>query len=206
MDIDERTLITRCLSGEKKAFEPLVKRYSPRVFRIVHRFFSDRLVIEDIAQEVFLKAYTSLSTYRQESPFENWLSKIAVNMCYQHLRTQRRDRLSFESDFTGQDISLLQGISDGTIWSDTKDSAKRLIFRNLIEKIMQHLSAKEKLVLILSEVEGMSTQEIAAQMEISSINVKVIKFRARKRALSLLKSLSRKGTFQKRGGGHEQSM
>ena len=206
MDIDERTLITRCLSGEKKAFEPLVKRYSPRVFRIVHRFFSDRLVIEDIAQEVFLKAYTSLSTYRQESPFENWLSKITVNMCYQHLRTQRRDRLSFESDFTGQDISLLQGISDGTIWSDTKDSAKRLIFRNLIEKIMQHLSAKEKLVLILSEVEGMSTQEIAAQMEISSINVKVIKFRARKRALSLLKSLSRKGTFQKRGGGHEKSM
>jgi RNA polymerase sigma-70 factor (ECF subfamily) len=200
MDIDERKLITRCLSGDKKAFEPLVKRYSPRVFRIVHRFFSDRLVIEDVAQEVFLKAYTALDTYRQESPFENWLSKIAVNMCYQHLRTQRRDRLSFESDFTGQDISLLQGISDGTIWSDTKDSAKRLIFRNLIEKIMQHLSAKEKLVLILSEVEGMSTQEIAAQMEISSINVKVLKFRARKRALSLLKSLSRKGAIQERGG------
>ena len=200
MDIDERTLITRCLSGEKKAFEPLVKRYSPRVFRIVHRFFSDRLVIEDISQEVFLKAYTSLSTYRQESPFENWLSKIAVNMCYQHLRTQRRDRLSFESDFTGQDISLLQGISDGTIWSDTKDSAKRLIFRNLIEKIMQHLSAKEKLVLILSEVEGMSTQEIAAQMEISSINVKVIKFRARKRALDVLKGFSRKDIPKKKGG------
>jgi RNA polymerase sigma factor (sigma-70 family) len=101
---------------------------------------------------------------------------------------------------------LLQGISDGTIWSDTEDSAKRLMFRNLIEKILQHLSAKEKLVLILSEVEEMSTQEIAAQMEISSINVKVIKFRARKRALSLLKGLSSKGTFHKRGGDHEKSM
>jgi len=206
MDIDDRKLISRCLSGDKKAFEPLVKRYSPRVFRIVHRFFSDRMVIEDIAQEVFLKAYTSLSAYRQESPFENWLSKIAVNMCYQHLRTQRRDRISFETDFTGQDISLLQGIADGTIWSGTEDSAKRLMFRNLIDKIMQHLSAKEKVVLILSEVEGMSTQEIAAQMEISSINVKVIKFRARKRALSLLKGLSRKGTFQKSGGDHEKAM
>ena len=206
MDIDDRKLISRCLSGDTKAFEPLVKRYSPRVFRIVHRFFSDRLVTEDIAQEVFLKAYTSLSAYRQESPFENWLSKIAVNMCYQHLRTQRRDRISFETDFTGQDISLLQGIADGTIWSGTEDSAKRLMFRNLIDKIMQHLSAKEKVVLILSEVEGMSTQEIAAQMEISSINVKVIKFRARKRALSLLKGLSRKGTFQKSGGDHEKAM
>ncbi len=206
MDIDDLKLISRCLSGDKKAFEPLVKRYSPRVFRIVHRFFSDRMVIEDIAQEVFLKAYTSLSSYRQESPFENWLSKIAVNMCYQHLRTQRRNRISFETDFTGQDISLLQGIADGTIWSGTEDSAKRLIFRNLIDKIMQHLSAKEKVVLILSEVEGMSTQEIAAQMEISSINVKVIKFRARKRALTLLKGLSRKGTFQKSGGNHEKAM
>ena len=204
MDIDDRTLISRCLSGDKEAFEPLVKRHSSRVFRIVHRFFNDPLVIEDIAQEVFLKAYTSLSTYRQESPFENWLSKIAVNMCYHYLRRQRNDRLSFESEFTNQDISLLQDIPLGTIRKDTQDPSKRLMFRDLIEKIMQHLSAKEKMVLILSEVEGMSVQEIAALMDISSINVKVTKFRARKRALHLLKSLSRKTTFQKRGQRYEK--
>ena len=206
MNTDDRTFIARCLSGDKEAFEPLVKRYSPRVFRIVHRFFSDRLLIEDIAQEVFLKAYTRLSTYRQESPFENWLSKIAVNMCYQHLRTQKRDRLSFESDFTSQDISLFREISLGTIRSGAGDPAKRVVLRNLVEKIMQHLSAKEKMVLILSEVEGMSTQEIAALMEMSAINVKVIKFRARKRAVNLLKGLSRKDIFEQRGEGHEKPM
>jgi RNA polymerase sigma-70 factor (ECF subfamily) len=206
MDSDDRTLINKCLSGDNRAFEPLVKRYSPHVFRIVHRFFSDRLVIEDIAQEVFLKAYTSLSTYRQKSPFKNWLYRITVNMCYQHLRTQRSDRLSFEGDFTAQDISLLQGISLGTIRSETGDPAKRVMLRNLVEKIMHCLSAKEKTVLILSEVEGMSTQEIAALMDISSINVKVIKFRARKRALNLLKDLSSKGVVQKGGGHHERPM
>ena len=204
MDIDDRTLISRCLSGDKEAFEPLVKRHSSRVFRIVHRFFSDPLVIEDIAQEVFLKAYTSLSTYRQESPFENWLSKITVNMCYHYLRRQRSDRLSFESDFTDQDISLFQDISLGTIRKDTQDPSKGLMFRDLIEKIMQHLSAKEKMVLILSGVEGMSVQEIAALMDISSINVKVTKFRARKRALHLLKGLSRKTTVQKGGQEYEK--
>jgi len=206
MNTDDRTLIARCLSGDKEAFEPLVKRYSPCVFRIVHRFIRDRLLIEDIAQEVFLKAYTRLSTYRQESPFEHWLSKIAVNMCYQHLRTQKRDRLSFESDFTSQDISLLREIALGTIRSGAGDPAKRVMLRNLVEKIMQHLSAKEKMVLILSGVEGMSTQEIAAMMEMASINVKVIKFRARKRALNLLKRLSRKDISEKRGGGHEKPM
>lgn len=204
MDIDDRTLISRCLSGDKKAFEPLVERHSYRVFRIVHRFFNDPLIIEDIAQEVFLKAYTSLSTYKQESPFENWLSKIAVNMCYHYLRRQRSDRLSFESDFTNQDISLFQGISLGTIRPDTGDPSKRLMFRNLIEKIMQHLSAKEKMVLILSEVEGMNIREIAALMDISSINVRVIKFRARKRALNLLKGFSGKTTFPKGGPRHEK--
>lgn len=199
MDRDDKTLISRCLSGDKKAFEPLVKRYSPRVFRIVHRFFNDPLVIEDIAQEVFFKAYTSLSTYRQESPFENWLSKIAVNMCYHYLRRQRSDRLSFESDFTAQDISLFQEVLCGPIRRDAGDPSKRLMYRDLVEKIMQHLSAKEKMVLILSEVEGMGVQEIATLMDISSINVKVTKVRARKRALHLLKGLSRKTTFQKGG-------
>jgi RNA polymerase sigma-70 factor (ECF subfamily) len=153
---------------------------------------------------VFFKAYTSLSTDRQESPFENWLSKIAVNMCYHYLRRQKSDRLSLESDFTAQDISLFQDISRGTIRKDTQDPSKGLMLRDLIEKIMQHLSAKEKMVLILSEVEGMSVQEIAALMGISSINVKVTKFRARKRALHLLKGLSRKTTFQKGGQGYEK--
>jgi RNA polymerase sigma-70 factor (ECF subfamily) len=204
MDIDDRTLISRCLSGDKEAFEPLVKRHSYRVFRIVYRFFNDPLVIEDIAQEVFFKAYTSLSTYRHESPFENWLSKIAVNMCYHYLRRQRSDRLSFESNFTDQDISLFQDISLGTIRTDAGDLSKRLMFRDLIEKIMQHLTAKEKMVLILSEVEGMSVQEIATLMGISSISVKVTKYRARKRALHHLKGLSRKTTLQKGGQGYER--
>ena len=101
-------------------------------------------------------------------------------------------------------ISFFQDISLGTIRKDTQDPSKGLIFRDLIEKIMQHLSAKEKMVLILSEVEGMSIQEIAALMDISSINVKVTKFRARKRALHFLKDLSRKTTFQEEGQRHEK--
>jgi RNA polymerase sigma-70 factor (ECF subfamily) len=198
MDIDDRTLIISCLSGDKKAFEGLVKRYSPRVFRIVHRFFSDRLLLEDIAQEVFIKAYTSLSTYRQEGLFEHWLSKIAVNTCYHYLRTQRASRITCESDFTVQDISLLEDISLLPFRADTGDPAKRVMLRDLIEKIMLTLSAKEQMILTLSEVEGMSVKEIGALMEMSAVNVKIVKFRARKRALKALNDLSKKDVPQKR--------
>ena len=198
MDIDDRTLIISCLSGDKKAFEGLVKRYSPRVFRIVHRFFSDRLLLEDIAQEVFIKVYTSLSTYRQEGLFEHWLSKIAVNTCYHYLRTQRASRITCESDFTVQDISLLEDISLLPFRADTGDPAKRVMLRDLIEKIMLTLSAKEQMILTLSEVEGMSVKEIGALMEMSAVTVKIVKFRARKRALKALNDLSKKDASGKR--------
>jgi RNA polymerase sigma-70 factor (ECF subfamily) len=205
MNTDDRTLITRCLSGDKKAFERLVKRYSPRVFRIIHRFFSDRLLLEDIAQEVFIKAYTALSTYRQEGLFEHWLSKIAVNTCYKYLRIQRAYRITSESDFTVQDLSLLENISLLPFRTDAGDPAKRVMLRNLIEKILLKLSPKEKMVLILSEIEGMSVKEIATLMEMSAVNVKIVKFRARKRALKALNDLSKKDVPRKKLS-HEKSV
>jgi len=205
MDIDDRTLINRCLAGDKKAFEGLVKRYSPRVFRIVHRFFSDRLLLEDIAQEVFIKAYTSLSTYRQEGRFEHWLTKIAVNTCYHYLRTQKASRITYESDYTLQEGVLLEDIFLLPFRANMEEPAKRLILRNLIEEIMLTLSAKEKMILILSEVEGMSVKEIGALMEMSAVNVKIVKFRARKRAIKALNNLSKKDVSGKRVS-HEKSM
>jgi RNA polymerase sigma-70 factor (ECF subfamily) len=191
MNTDDRALILRCLAGDKQAFEPLVKRHSGHVFRILHRFFSDRMVIEDIAQEVFLRAYSALKEYRRERPFEHWLAKIAVNMCYQHLRINRTERLRPESDFSAQEISLLQERSCTPFRSGMRDPAESLMLRNTVEKILQHLSAREQMVLILSEVEGMSVQEIAELMGISSIHVKVIKVRGRKRALRILQGLSK---------------
>lgn len=199
MDIDDKTLITRCLSGDKKAFEWLVKRHSPRVFQIVHRFFSDRLLLEDIAQEVFIQAYTSLSTYRFEGRFERWLIKIAVNTCYAYLRSQKAGRITYESSGSPYDVLQPGGSSLLTLHSDGENPAKRIMLRNLIEKIMLRLSAKEKMILTLSEVEGMSVREIAALMGMSAVNVKIVKFRARKRALKALNDLTQKDGSLKEG-------
>jgi RNA polymerase sigma factor (sigma-70 family) len=89
MKNDDIDLVRKTLSGDKSAFDQLVKSASPRVFSIIHRFFHEKQQAEDVAQEVFIRAYRSLHTYAQEKPFANWLSTITVRMCYRELKKEK---------------------------------------------------------------------------------------------------------------------
>ena len=89
MQRDDVTLVQETLSGNKEAFEQLIRLYSPRVFHIIYLFFHDKMAVEDIAQDVFIKAYTSLPSYSQKRPFKNWLSAIAVHACYRQLQKKK---------------------------------------------------------------------------------------------------------------------
>jgi len=89
-EIGEDELIERSLAGDHDCYEVLVRRYSPRVFNIIGSFFRRRDMVEDIAQEVFARAYFSLATFTLGRSFEAWVAKIAVNACYDQLRAQRR--------------------------------------------------------------------------------------------------------------------
>jgi len=192
MDIDDRVLVQKCLSGDQTAFEQLVKRHSPRLFHIIHRFFNDKFLVEDIAQEVFIKAYTSLETYGQKSPFENWLSKIAIHVCHRQLQIQRNNSKNLHSDFLTEDYLTLDNFCLTTSSLNSIDSEKKIMLREIIEKILLRLSPKEKMILTLTEVEGMTIQEVSQLMGLSLINIKVGKVRARRHAMKVLKDLSRK--------------
>ena len=191
MNFDDHTLVNKCLSGDKKAFEQLVRRYSHRVFHIIYRFFNDKYLAEDIAQEVFIQAYYSLKTYRQERPFENWLAKIATHACYRQLQIQRKHRKNLQSNITPEDCALLDNFCLTPSHSHNSNPERRTLLRELVEKILLQLSPKEKMVLILTEVEGMTTQEVSQLMELSPVNIKVVKFRAKRHALKVLKTLSK---------------
>ena len=191
MNFDDHTLVNKCLSGDKKAFEQLVRRYSPCVFHIIHRFFNDKFLVADIAQEVFIKAYTSLKTYRQKSPFENWLLKITIHICYRQLQIQRKHRKTLQSDISSEDCALLDGFCFPSHHVNTVNQEQRALYRDIVEKILQKLSPKEKMVLILTEVDGMTTQEVSQLMGLSPVNIKVVKFRAKRHALKVLKTLSK---------------
>src|SRR3954467_15230429 len=92
MEPTDAELIAAVLGGNAASFEPLVQRYSPRIFATARRYARRESEVEDIVQEVWLKAYQKLNTFRGEAPFEHWLMRLAVRTCYDFLRGHQRNR------------------------------------------------------------------------------------------------------------------
>ena len=89
---EEAGLVAASLKGDDDAFAGLIRLHQRRVFRLAGRFFRQRADVEDVAQETFLTAWSKLSTYRAEAPFEHWLTRICLNCCYERLRKKKRKR------------------------------------------------------------------------------------------------------------------
>src|SRR5271170_2758716 len=98
MERTEAELIAAALKGDAASFEPLVEKYSPRVFATARRYARRDSEVEDIAQEVWLKAYEKLKSFRGEAPFEHWLMRMTVRTCYDFLRAHQRNRESAFSE------------------------------------------------------------------------------------------------------------
>ena len=86
-------LIQEVLSGNKAAFDPLVLRYRQRIIRLVWRFFPNPSDAEDMAQEAFVRAYMNLEKLKEGVPFQNWLVRIASNLCLDRLRKEKSDHI-----------------------------------------------------------------------------------------------------------------
>src|ERR1051326_1930033 len=108
MEPTDAELIAAVLNGDSARFEPLIQKYSPRLFATARRYARRESEIEDIVQEVWLKAFQKLNTFRGEAPFEHWLMRLAVRTCYDFLRAHRRNREAAFSDITEEDCQLLE--------------------------------------------------------------------------------------------------
>src|SRR6478752_2838657 len=108
MDHSEGELIAAVLRGDSARFEPLVERYSPRVFATARRYARRDSEVEDIVQEVWLKAYQKLGSFRGEAPFEHWLMRLAVRTCYDFLRSHQRNREAAFSDLSEPEEDWLE--------------------------------------------------------------------------------------------------
>src|SRR5580704_8767856 len=100
MEPSEAELIAAVLKGEAASFEPLIQKYSPRVFATARRYARRESEIEDIVQEVWLKAFQKLNSFRGEAPFEHWLMRLTVHTCYDFLRSHQRNRETAFSELT----------------------------------------------------------------------------------------------------------
>ena len=184
MERSEAELIAAVLAGDRASFEPLVKKYSPRVFATARRYARRESEIEDIAQEVWLKAFHKLKSFRGEAPFEHWLMRMAVRTCYDFLRGHQRNRVSSFSEISAPEEDWLERfVADPGSGLEHADAAKLLV-----ERVLEKLSAEARLVIQLLEIEDRSVKEIA---EITGWSVPLVKVRAFRARGEMKKILSR---------------
>ncbi len=171
----DNELISAVLKGDTAGFEPLVARYSPRIFATARRYARRESEVEDIVQEVWSKAFQKLSSFRGEAPFEHWLMRLAVRTCYDFLRAHQRNR---ETTFT--ELSPPE-----TEWLDTfvaapgSASDEASAAHDLVQRVLGMLSPPARLIITLLEIEDRSVKEIAGLTGWSVPLVKVRAFRAR---------------------------
>jgi len=176
---EDRELVRRAQKDDKEAFEELVRRHQNRVFAVAGGILRNREDVEDIAQQVFLKAYFSIRRFDQRAAFSTWLYKITVNECWDLLRKKKVRPLVFEAELSEEQNQVYQASSEQ---SDGKpDASERLALREQVEELMSCLDERDRMMLVLKEVQGFSVEEIAESMGVNANTVKVRLFRARRK-------------------------
>jgi RNA polymerase sigma-70 factor (ECF subfamily) len=162
-------------AGDAARFEELVCRYQPRLFATARRYARQEREVEDIVQEIFLKAYTKLDSWRGDAPFEHWLMRLAVRTCYDFLRSHQRNREHAVTELSAEEEDWIGRQADPSSGVETASGAAR----TLVEKVLDQLSPAHRLVITLLELEERSVRDIAALTGWSIPLVKVRAFRAR---------------------------
>ena len=177
-------IIRLVLDGEVDRFAELIARYQQHVTRITNRHVPSDHVAE-VAHDVFVRAYTSLSSFSGKTPFEHWLSGIAVRTCYDFWRSRRREALPI-SALTTDHQAWMDHVLAAESDDQFREQARRQAAAELLQWALGHLSAENRLVLTLVHLDGYSVRDAAGLLGWSLINVKVRAHRARQMLKTLL--------------------
>jgi len=178
---EEREVVRRAQRGDQRAYEELVRTHQQRVLAVVGGILRQREDVEDVAQQVLVKAYFSLKRFDQRSAFGTWLYKIAVNECWDYLRRKRVRPLVYESDLSEEQARHMDRWEPAAEVpsSPIENALKRAELRQLLDRLLSHLEEKDRLMLVLKEAEGFSVEEIGEILGMNVNTVKVRLFRAR---------------------------
>lgn len=185
-------LARQAQDGDESAFAEIMRRYSPRVFSVASRFFRQRSLVEEAAQEVFLKAYTQLGSFEGRGSFEGWLTRIATNTCLNMIRGAKRRPESTVSDLTNDEQNWLEQQSgDGREQFSVENN---LVAADLADRLLAVLPPEDQQALLMIDGEDASIKEVAEATGWSESKVKVRAFRARRKLREAMESLlSHKG-------------
>ena len=186
---DEAALIRRVQAGDEPAFQTIVERYQAKVFSIIYGILRNHNDAEDIAQQVFAKIYFSIRSFDFRSSLLTWIYKITVNECYDYLRKKKVRKLVYESDFSEEDALKMENSETAVDQKPPVDS--HLAQRDLIGKLLGKISAEDRSLILMKEVEGHSVEELAEMTGMNENTIKVKLFRARQKLLKAAQRLAR---------------
>lgn len=156
-------LVRRIRSGERDAFEALMIRTETRVLAVAWRILGDRELARDAAQETYLRVFRSLGTYRPGEPFEPWLVRITVHVCYDLAR--KRGPLPLPPD-------LLEGLGTDPSSHEAEEALLLRQRRELVHRALADLPQAERAALVLRDLEGFSTEEAARILGVRPVTVR----------------------------------
>ncbi len=168
------TLVMAARGGDSAAFSSLITEHKTRVFSMAAKYARNHHELEDLAQDIFIKAWKGLGSYRGDAPFEHWLMRVAVRACFDFLRRNRNRR---EHEVSRDALLEAGHLPAEGAHPETEALESEALLE--VRRAMALLPPKEQLVLTLLELEDRSVKETAVLTGWSEANVKVRAFRAR---------------------------
>jgi len=189
---DESLLVTEAKAGSYEAFEDLVNRYERKIYRLGLNITGNREDAEDVLQETFMKAFEHLADFREDSRFYTWIVRIGVNEALMKLRRRRSEKMVPIEDAVGDEGELIP--REFTDWKpNPEQQLSRTELESILENAAKALPPTFRAVFFLRDVEGLSTEETAEILNLSSGAVKARLFRARLRLREDLSGILKRG-------------
>lgn len=158
-DVEDAALVTRCLTGDERAFAELLRRYRGRVYGLALRMVQNGEDARDIAQEAFVKAFQSLASFDCSKPFGAWISKITANLCIDHYRRKRLNLVSIDAPIDSGSGERQREFED--VRPGPADHFQHAEEQERVDALLASLPPRYRTVVILRHREDLSYEEIA---------------------------------------------
>lgn len=160
MGENDRSLLAKARVGDIEAFEELIESYRKKVFNIALRMVGNREDASDLAQEVFIRIFKSLKSFKEESQFSTWVYRITTNVCLDHIRKNKKtNNVSLEEEIELSENSVKKQYSDASPSPDI--IAERNEVRRIISSAVRLLPEDHRSVIVLRDIQGFSYEEIS---------------------------------------------
>ncbi len=185
MSDSEKTLLERAKSGDIAAFEQLIESYQKKIFNIALRMLGNYDDAGDLTQEVLIRIYKSIKSFKEQSSFSTWIYRITTNVCLDEIR-KRKNRKVISLD---EEIKLDDGDMKRQIESDEpspEETAETEDLKKIVNEAIANLNEEHRIVIILRDIQGLSYEEIAEALNCPEGTVKSRINRARQALKNIL--------------------